>query len=243
MRVQLEDRILICTLDNPARGNAFSLADADVLLKSLKKYERSDDVDGLLLVAVGRVFCSGGNLSDYGKMKTAAQGKAVNRKITAALNALDAWAKPTACVVSGDCFGGGVELIAAFDFVVAVPEALLGLWQRRIALSFGWGGGARLERRVGPQMLRRLALEARTFSAHEARELGIVDEVVVLTQSCARAEEWLHAQARLPKAPLASLKNFIARAEQKIFEKLWWNPEHRGVLWKHNARSKKDIKL
>jgi enoyl-CoA hydratase/carnithine racemase len=230
LKISVKDKILVCVLDAPERGNAFSLKDAEALSAALKKYIKDDGIDGLLLTAQGRLFCAGGDLGDYGRMKTAAQGKAVNRKITAALEALAVWPKPTACVVLGDCFGGGVELISAFDRVFCVPEAMLGLWQRRVALSFGWGGGARLERRLGLKRLQGLALEARTFSAYEAREIGLVDDVVLLTQALAVAEEWIEKTAALPSAPVSGLKGFVASVEKKLFEKLWWNDEHRSVL-------------
>jgi enoyl-CoA hydratase/carnithine racemase len=230
LKITVKGKILVCVLDAPERGNAFSLKDAEALSKALKKSIKDDRIEGLLLTAQGRLFCAGGDLGDYGRMKTAAQGKTVNRKITAALEALASWPKPTACVVLGDCFGGGVELISAFDRVFCVPEAMLGLWQRRLALSFGWGGGARLEERLGLKRLRGLALEARTFSAYEAREIGLVDDVVLLTQALAVAEEWIEKTAALPAAPVAGLKSFVTSIEKKLFEKLWWNPEHRSVL-------------
>ena len=237
MIIAVEHNVVIITLDAPTVGNAFSVKDAEALLKALKKYEKDNNVHGLLFTAKGRLFCSGGNLSDYGKMKSANQGKAVNRKITAALKALSSWPKPTICVVQGDCFGGGVELMSAFDKVIALPEVMIGLWQRRVALTFGWGGGARIEARVGAKRLKILALEARSFSAHEAFEFGLVDEVTMKSQAMENALAWIKQAARLPKAPIATIKSFDSKKELKSFEKLWWNGEHKSILAKHIKKS------
>lgn len=230
MKVAIENRILRLTLDRPERGNSFGLSDAKILIAALKQHEKSNEVVGLLLASEGRLFCAGGDLRDYAEMTRAVQGHAVNKTITASLHALAKWPKPTAVAVQGDCFGGGVELISAVDKVFCVPEAFLGLWQRRIGLTFGWGGGSRLEARLGLQRLKTLALESRSVSAHEALKIGLVDEVLIRSSLESSALAWLTAAAALPKAPASGLKTFQASKETSLFAKLWWNPEHRAVL-------------
>ncbi|MCM2281532.1 MAG: enoyl-CoA hydratase/isomerase family protein [Bdellovibrionaceae bacterium] len=235
LELRLENGLLRLTLNAPARGNSFGLQDAEQLMKILKSRE-AQAARGLVLEASGRLFCAGGNLDDYAKMKSSAQGKAVNRKINSALRALSLWPGPTVAVVTGDCFGGGVEVVSAFDHVVSVPEAMFGLWQRRIGLSYGWGGGARLEERLGRAALKRLALSARSFSAYEAQTMGLVDEVHLRSMLESRALEWMDHMASLPKAPVAGLKTFEPKSEQRLFERLWWNPEHRSVLARRRSR-------
>lgn len=229
LNCRLENGILRATLDAPTRGNSFGLKDAEELLKALKASVRKP-TKGLIFTATGRLFCAGGNLDDYARMKTAAQGKSVNRKITAALKSLAEWPHPTIAIVNGDCFGGGVEVLSAFDHVISVPEAMFGLWQRRIGLTFGWGGGARIEDRIGLARVRRLALSARSLSSYEALETGLIDEIHLKSVIEARALEWLERAAALPQAPVAGLKTYVSKGEQQLFERLWWNEEHRAVL-------------
>lgn len=232
MKVAIENRILRLTLDRPERGNSFSLKDAEILAATLKKYSKSDEVVGLLLASEGRLFCAGGDLSDYARMTKSAQGQKVNRTITASLRALAEWPKPTAVAVQGDCFGGGVELVSAFDKVFCVPDAFIGLWQRRIGLTFGWGGGSRLVARLGSARVKQLALETRSISALEALNFGLVDELVIRSSLIVSAEDWLLRTASLPQAPVAGLKTFAPAKEQSLFAKLWWNSEHRAALTK-----------
>ncbi len=235
LEYRLENGVLRVTLNAPSRGNSFSLKDAEALVAALDLADR-EPVKGLLLGSVGRLFCAGGDLDDYARMEAAERGRAVNGKIAAALARLASWPHPTAAVVSGDCFGGGVELVSAFDHVAAVPEAMFGLWQRRIGLTFGWGGGARLSARLGAGRLKALALSARSLSSYEALTLGLIDEIHLKAVIEARALEWLENAAGLPVAPVAGLKTFEANGERRLFDGLWWNDEHRAALKKRLSR-------
>lgn len=227
-------RIARFILDDPTSRNALSLQQAKRLASELKLKSKILNFDAVLLYAKGSHFCSGGNLSDYAQMKSPAQGKQVNREIAQILDLLSTLPVPTACVVQGDCLGGGLELLSAFDFVVSVPEAQFGFWQRKIALSFGWGGRKRLARRLSESLIDQLAVSSRNLSAAEALKLGLIDQICLSAKAIAQAEAWLVRTASLPALPLQQLKKSIGKKndEQKFFEKLWWNVEHLKVLQK-----------
>ncbi len=238
------DGILQIALNNPSRGNSFGLQAAESLAAAIKKYAPAPKKQGqtlnsslpscrgLLLTAKGRLFCAGGDLTDYSRLTKASEGKKINRRITDILNQLSQWPLPTVCVVNGDCFGGGVELVSAFDKVLSTPDAMFGLWQRRIGLTFGWGGGTRLAQRLSTADLRQLAIETRSFSAYEALRVGLIDEIHLATQIKMRALEWLNKTTQFQAEPIASLKSLSQdpRRERITFERLWWSPNHRTIL-------------
>jgi enoyl-CoA hydratase/carnithine racemase len=224
--VEKIDRVLELTFEDPLSRNSFSLRAAEELAAVLHEGE----FDAIVFTARGRVFCSGGNLADYAALAASEEGLKINRRITEVLDLLARQPVPTVCAVNGDCFGGGVELISAFDFVLATPSSFFGLWQRKIALSFGWGGGRRLEHRLGLASLKRLALEANELGAREALEFGLIDAIVPESLLMARALEKAKAVASLSQAPLGALKTWSAEREREVFESLWWNNEHRRAL-------------
>ncbi|HVK61433.1 MAG TPA: enoyl-CoA hydratase/isomerase family protein [Bdellovibrionales bacterium] len=213
--------------------NSFSLEAALELQSALA---RADQCSALVFRAPGRVFCSGGQLDDYAQMEVASEGIEVNNRIRSALAELDGLEIPTVCAVTGDCFGGGIELMSAFDFVLATPNALFGLWQRRIGLSFGWGGGARIEERIGTQKLRAWSLSSQLIGADEALKAGLVDEVHHEGKILERAEVLARTLAQLPSAPVSHLKKYEAENEVSAFNELWWNPEHRQILDRRKKR-------
>lgn len=208
--------------------NSFSIRAAEELREIVAA--QSGQYDSIVFFAPGRVFCSGGNLADYAAMTSANPGRDVNRRISQILDEFSRLEVPTFAVVHGDCLGGGLELISAFDTVIASPHALFGFWQRRIALTFGWGGGRRLEKRVGQKKLTQLALSASTFGSLEAHRIGLIDAVCTETLLMEEALKRVQKNRLLPTAPVAALKTWETSEEQKTFEKLWWGDEHRAVL-------------
>ena len=228
IRAAINDRVLHLVFEDSKSRNSFSLAAAHELRRALVSHP--GQFDAIVFEAEGRVFCSGGNLTDYSKMTDPEQGKLVNREITTVLNELALMPVPTFCLVNGDCFGGGVEILSAFDFIYTAPHAFFALWQRKIGLSFGWGGGARLERRLGLANLRRLAISTDTLGAHEALRLGLVDRIVLQSELHAEVSRVLAGFRSLPRAPVAALKKWTSETELATFEGLWWNEQHRAVL-------------
>jgi enoyl-CoA hydratase/carnithine racemase len=107
---------------------------------------------------------------------------------------------------------------------------MFGLWQRKIGLSYGWGGGARLEKRLGAQTLRRLALSTSAISAREALEVGLVDQLVSDSSLESYARSLAARLIALPKEPVQTLKSFDSQRESGDFNSLWWNDSHRAIL-------------
>lgn len=223
---RLDRDVLVVTFEDPKSRNSWSLASSRELAAVLKK----GGFRALVFRSVGRVFCSGGNLSDYGALSKAEEGHAINREITAGLDAIATLSVPTICLVEGDCFGGGVELVSAFDVVVATPHVFFGLWQKKIGLTFGWGGGARLLRRVGESRLREWTLSTRAIGAGEARSSGLISEVCAVTDAEMRAIAIARRMADGSVGAGKALKEFDPSHEREIFESLWWTDDHRRVL-------------
>ncbi len=225
---RLDGEILFITFEDPSSRNSWSLTASRELREVLRSH--SGRIRSLVFTSVGRVFCSGGNLSDYAALGTADEGKKINDEIASDLAALASLGVPTVCAVGGDCFGGGVELASAFDVVIAAPHVFFGLWQKRIALSFGWGGGARIEKRIGAARLREWTMSARSFGAREALGSGLIDELVSVDRLLPRAITIAKRFAQGSASATSAFKNFDSSREREIFHSLWWSDEHRKVL-------------
>ena len=230
-KTEIREKIAIAYFDNSSMRNCFSLDCAKELHKILKQIKKGK-LEGLLITSEERVFCSGGNLSDYAKLKNKSAGIKINKEITKILNELNDIHVPTICLVTGDCLGGGIEWISAFDMVYATPAALFGMWQRRIGLSWGWGGGHRLKTRISKKNLKNLLLNANNFSSYAALDLGLIDAVYPQELIFEKGLEFLKKQRDLPQIPFTKIKSSDLKHEQKLFESLWMNPEHQRLLSK-----------
>ncbi|HMR30253.1 MAG TPA: crotonase/enoyl-CoA hydratase family protein [Geminicoccaceae bacterium] len=83
----------------------------------------------------------------------------------------------SAALVEGDAIGGGFEAMLTDDLVVAERGAKFGLPEILFNLFPGMGAQSFLERKLGPQMARRLIEDGITRSADEMQALGLVDLV------------------------------------------------------------------
>lgn len=227
-----KNKILHIDLNNPEFANAFSPQAAEELLAGIRLY-KSQNIKGILFSSVGsQFFCSGGNLQVYAELSKQ-DGIQANERITEILNELYAWSVPKACIVNGDAYGGGVELMSCFDRVFITPHSFIGLWQRKIALVYGWGGYQRLLKRVSEAVLRQAIMDAKNFTAYESCEHGFSDQVLSENEISLRALAWLTNQSKLSLRPVEALSELGNNNEVQVFNKLWHNEDHLKVLKKY----------
>lgn len=229
-----QGEVLTLVFSRPDAGNAFGLADAKDLSKILAKHK---SVKLLVWRSTGRFFCAGGDLAAYAKMKKKSDGLLVNKQIAKALSDLAKFPAVTLAVVEGDCLGGGMEVLSCFDIVWSVPSAAFGLWQRRIGLSYGWGGGERLTAKLSSGRLKERALSAESFTAFRANEIGLVDKVIPAESLENSLNSFCDLQGKLAQEPIVALKTRTKKSEGLAFTRLWGNRFHSEILAKFKSRS------
>jgi len=135
--------------------------------------------------------------------------------------------------VEGPALGGGAELLTACDHIYAGPKAQIGFVHARLGVSPGWGGGARLLRRVGRRRTLWWLTESRAVGAQDAVQHGMFDEVVPEGAALKLARS--HA-ARLASLPREAVRAAVTLAhgnieqERDLFLSLWGGPAHRVAL-------------
>jgi cyclohexa-1,5-dienecarbonyl-CoA hydratase len=113
--------------------------------------------------------------------------------------ALDAMAKPALAFVGGAALGGGCELVAACDIVVATERARFGQPEIKLGV-FPPVAAIMLPRVIGERRARELILTGELIDAPEALRLGLVNYVVAPDQLEAKGQEIL-ARLRELSAP------------------------------------------
>ena len=201
VRYEKEGRVAILTVDRPDALNALNA-------KVLADFERQaraafQDPDVRVLVVTGegqKAFIAG---ADIKEMSTKSVHEA--RRFTAlgqeAIRALETGGKPVIAAVNGFAFGGGLELAMAADVILASDKAVFGLPEVTLGIHPGFGGTQRLPRYVGLQRAKELVYTGRRFDASEAKQMGLVLEVVPAAELMKRALAL--AQAIAANAPIA----------------------------------------
>ena len=88
--------------------------------------------------------------------------------------------KPTIAAVNGFALGGGCEVAMSCDIRIASENARMGQPEVTIGIPPGWGGTQRLMRIVGVAKAKELVYTGKMIKADEAKEIGLVNNVVPL---------------------------------------------------------------
>ncbi len=167
--------------------NALDGAMIEALAECARAIDASRETRVAVLTGEGKAFCAGGDIAAWGGLPALDMWRDWTRAGHRAFEALARLRAPLIAALTGHAFGGGLELAAAADIRVAESGVKLGLPESGLGMAPGWSGTQRLVRRFGPSVVRRMALAGRMFTAEEALEVGIVDEVTPAGEGLARA--------------------------------------------------------
>jgi enoyl-CoA hydratase/carnithine racemase len=158
---------------------------------AFEKFRDDDNARVAILTGAGeRAFSAGNDLR-----ATAERGsdRSVPAEAAAPLGGITSGFecdKPLIAAVNGYALGGGFEMALACDVIIAADSARFGLPEPRVGLVAAAGGMHRLPRHVPIKIAMGMLLTGRQITAREAAELGIVNEVVALSEVMTAAERW-----------------------------------------------------
>ncbi len=206
MRYERSGPAAVLTIDRPQRRNAVDEATAELLLEGFRRFEADDDVRVMVLAGAGdEAFCAGADLKAM--VESGVDADEATRAVDArpagpmGFTRLTA-SKPTIAAISGWCLAGGLEMALWCDLRVASEDARLGYPERRWGVPLIDGGTQRLPRLVGLGRAMDLILTGRIMEAGEAREWGLVNEVVERGRHLERALEIAVALSRFPQTTM-----------------------------------------
>lgn len=180
----IDDRgVATIILNRPQQHNAFDDRMITELIELLDQLENNHKVRVLLLSAAGKSFCAGADLNWMRRIADydLAQNQADAAQLAELMRRLNSFPKPTIAVVQGIAFGGGVGLVACCDIAIAVPEAVFCLSEVKLGLIPAVISPYVVEA-IGTRASRRYMLSAERFSAEQACRLGLIHEVVEVTE-------------------------------------------------------------
>jgi 3-hydroxyacyl-CoA dehydrogenase len=168
---ETRDGVALLTVDNPP-VNPLSSGVRQGLHDGVARALADDAVKAIVLTGAGRAFIAGADISEFGA--AASQGPGLHE----VLKTMEASSKPIVAAINGTAFGGGLEVALCCDYRVAAPKAPVGLPEVKLGLLPGAGGTQRLPRLIGAEKALAFMLSGDPIPAPEARQLGIVDDVV-----------------------------------------------------------------
>lgn len=141
-----------------------------------------DDVKVIILTAnPGPVFCAGADVRIISEVAEKDDHQEIAELISdlhELTNRIADSPKRTIAAVNGLCFGGGLELALACNFIVAAPLATFSLPEVSLGIIPGLGGTQRLPRRIGSLYALRFILSGEIVSSARAANRGLVDRII-----------------------------------------------------------------
>ena len=176
---KVERGVATLTLNRPKEMNSFDGDTAHAIVDAVEAFAADEAVRMLVVASEGPVFCAGG---DFNWVLTWPELDAITRKVgadslMAAIQAVYDFPKPSIARVQGSAVGGGVGLMLACDFAIAVSSARFGLTSARNGLLAGIAIPVLIQA-VGPRMARQLLMHGGIFDSATALRIGLVDQVV-----------------------------------------------------------------
>ena len=200
--------------ERPEVLNAIDLASARALRAAVEAVTGDARVRAIVLTGAGRAFMAGGDVASFAAAEGEVAGvvHAILDAVHPAILALRAADAPVIALVRGAAAGAGFSLVLGADVVVAEEKAAFVVAYDRLGTTPDCGGTWFLERRVGRARAFELMLTGRRLSAAEAKDLGIVGEVVAEGALETRGRELAEAIARGPTRAFGRYKALIDAA-------------------------------
>jgi 3-hydroxyacyl-CoA dehydrogenase / enoyl-CoA hydratase / 3-hydroxybutyryl-CoA epimerase len=205
-----ETGVLLLQIDrSDASVNTLSSEVLDELGACLDGILREPPAGLIVCSAKSNGFIAGADVKEFSSISSAQEAQARTERVHELFDRIEHLPFPSVCLVHGFCLGGGFELALAFGSIVAVdaPETQFGLPEVLLGIHPGFGGTARLIRRIGPVRALDLMLRGRSLDARRALQAGLVDAAVPEHQGMHAAMAMIQNAA--PRRKVRSLHSFL----------------------------------
>jgi len=177
VKTNIESGVARITLSRPEKRNALKREFIEQLIAAVESIANDQAVRVLILQAEGTVFCAGMDLGEMQKRAESDSGKeewqqdsVVYANLLTAIYNLEI---PTIAMLQGPVLAGGVGMVLACDFIVAVEAATIMLPEPMRGITAAMVTPFLIER-IGVGPASHLLLSCERLSMTRARNLGLI---------------------------------------------------------------------
>lgn len=216
-----EDGVAVIQMNNPKAMNALEDELSAELLSAYQDVAADETIGAVILTGAEKAFCAGGDLKKLSKGFPSAEAgydymKSFRTMVTTFMN----MPKPTIAAVNGFAVGAGFCIAMQADLVLASDKAKFGMAFANVGLIPDLAGLYTLPRLVGLQRAKELVFTGRNVGAEEAKEMGIVNQVVPHDELMAEAKKLAKRLADGPRVALRMAKNVMNDSINMTLEQL-----------------------
>jgi len=200
------------TLNRPDKRNAISATMIAELLTALDAIEKTH-ARVAILTGAGKAFSAGMDLEMLAAIaqQSPTENQEDSRRMAKMFRRIWSFPRPLIAAVNGAALAGGCGIATLCDFTLAVPEAKFGYTEVKIGFLPAIVS-VFLSRQVGDKRMRDLLLTGRIIEAPEAKEMGLVSEIVPAEKLFARAKELADVLISASPASITRAKRLMTSA-------------------------------
>lgn len=179
IKYERQESIAWITLNRPEKLNALTPTMLSEWKELLTTLEKDEECRVIVVKGEGKSWSAGVDLSVFQEIKVE-PGFQMWEDGMEIMRLLENMAPVTIAMLNGYCFTGAMELMLAFDLIIAADEAKIADTHTKWGIPPKWGMTQRLRHQVGLRKAKELSFTAKTISAQEAVEIGLINKSVPL---------------------------------------------------------------
>jgi methylglutaconyl-CoA hydratase len=185
--IEKENGVKEVWLNRPDLHNAFN---AELIEEMIALFESFKDERLIILSGKGNSFCAGADLNWMKSMKDYTQEENFkdSKRLAKMFSVINECDIPVIGRINGHALGGGVGLVSVCDYVVAADTTLMGFTEVRLGLIPAVISPYCISK-IGEANARAWMLSGERFSAEEAKRMGLIQEIVFISDMDTKIEE------------------------------------------------------
>ena len=210
--LDISGNLATLTLNRPDKRNAISAAMISELQSAFDEIEKSHARVGIL-TGSGKAFCAGMDLEMLAAIaqQSPSENQEDSRRMAKMFRRIWSFSKPLIAAVNGAALAGGCGIATLCDFTLAVPEAKFGYTEVKIGFLPAIVS-VFLSRQIGEKRTRDLLLTGRIIEPAEAKEMGLINEIVPADKLMERAKELADLLIAASPASVTRAKRLLTSA-------------------------------
>src|SRR5260370_15934070 len=167
----------------------------------------------VIMAAAGSVFCSGMDLEMLSAIakQSPQENQDDSRRMAKLFRRIWSFPRPIIAAVNGAALAGGCGIATLCDFTLAAPEAQFGYTEVKIGFLPAIVS-VFLSRQIGEKRTRDLLLTGRIIDSAEAKEMGLINEIVPAEKLMDRAKELADTLIAASPASVTRAKRLLTSA-------------------------------
>jgi dihydroxynaphthoic acid synthetase len=178
------------TFNRPKVYNAVRPQTIEELLHACEDAD-ADATIGVVVISGtgGKAFSSGGDINEFGNSNPRKAWQ-IARTCMMLTETIRGMGKVVIAAIDGYAMGFGCELTCFCDLAIATEGSALAITELKVGSGGSYGGTQIFPRVMGEKRAREAIFLAKTFDAHEAEQVGLINKVVPKDKLEEEVESW-----------------------------------------------------